>query len=540
VALMKRDHVVITRGQVGAAALLVGVIGLIWQGGITAYVAAALIVGILGIALWVIMTPREFVGVVTGRQARHGTTAFFSTLLLLGIVALIYILLQRSALTLDLTVAERFTLSPETESVLNRVSRPMRITGFYSSRALKTREVDDEFFRLYEADSNGMISRQYIDPDQQPAMAQRYGADTDGQVFLSYVNADGSTNLNSLARVPRSNTQERDMTQAISRLLISGSLTVYFDTGLGERDPNDTTQEGVSGISSGVRESGLVAYTVSIDELLQANQEIPRNAAAVLFIRPTSDLNDAQIGLIDRYLRRGGSLFLMTDVLFNDNPFMKQDGAFNNYLWQNYGLRALDAAVVDPAASGQTALDVVSAYVFPQTDLGARLDPSSNPTVFHLARAIEVNLNNSPDNVVNGQVILSSEKSYGETNLKTLGETNTFKYDEGVDIPGPLTTVAWATNRATNAKVVVVGDSDFVSNGQVLSGGNAVLFTDSMGWLTGLSEKISFAPQMYGVGVPLMFVSQQTLNLIAFLTVIVLPGGVLAGGIGIWLRRVRR
>ena len=82
----------------------------------------------------------------------------------------------------------------------------------------------------------------------------------------------------------------------------------------------------------------------------------------------------------------------------------------------------------------------------------------------------------------------------------------------------------------TKAKVVLVGDSDYVSNGQVLSGGNGVLFTDSMAWLTGLGNKISFAPQMYGVGMPLILVSQQTLDLIRFLTVILLPGAVLVAG----------
>ena len=38
-----------------------------------------------------------------------------------------------------------------------------------------------------------------------------------------YVNPDGTTDLNTLARVPRDTTgdsQERDMTQAVSRLLI--------------------------------------------------------------------------------------------------------------------------------------------------------------------------------------------------------------------------------------------------------------------------------------------------------------------------------
>lgn len=541
--------IVITRGNVaqiasllGGAGLLIGIIGFVWTGAMTVYVGAALIVGILGIALWASMTPREFMGFITGRQARRSTTGVFTTLLLIGVVALVYILLQRNTLTLDMTVAQRFTLSSETLAVLRRVSKPIRITAFYTSRNLPVREVDDQFFRLYEAETNGLISRQYIDPDEQPALAQRYGVTTDGQTFISFLNADGSTDLTSLARIPRAEenaNQERDITEAIARLLLSGSMTGYFDVGLGERDPNDTSSEGTSRIAGGMQESGLVVYTISIPELAAQGQDIPADAATVVLARPLTDLNEAEIGVIDRYLNRGGSLLIMADVLFSENPFLQQNGAFNTYLWENYGIRALDAAVVDPAASGQTPLDVISAVVYPDTDLGKRLDPSSNPTLFHIARPIEVNLNNSPPDIINGQVIQSSTQSYGETDLKTLGETNVFGLDSA-DLPPPLTTVAWAFNQQTNAKIVLVGDSDFVSNGQVLTGGNAVLFTDCIAWLSGLGEKISFLPQSYGVGVPLIFVSAQTFNLISFLTIILLPGAVLVTGIAVWMRRARR
>ncbi len=544
---MNGDPIVIRRGRVaqvasfvGVAALIIGVIGVIWQGAITIYVGIAFVLAILGIAAWAILTPQEFVGFISGRQMRRSTGAVFGTMLLVGITVVVYLLLQRAALTLDMTLAYRFTLSPETNSVLEHVTQPMRITGFYSPKSLSTRQVDDEFFRLYTTATDGLIDRVYIDPDEEPALAQRYGVIADAMVFISYVNADGSTDLNSLARIPRSANQERDMTQAISRELIAGTLTVYFDTGLGERDPDDTSQEGISGIRAGVQESGLIAYPLDITALAATGADIPRDAAAVVFTRPTRDLTDAEIGVIDRYLQVGGSLLLLPDVLFNDDPFMKQNGAFNQYLWDNYGIQALDAAVVDPAMSGQTALDVMSAYVFPQTDIGARLDPNSNPTVFSLARALDVNLDSTPPNVANGRVIMSSDQSFGETDLKTLGETNSYHYDEGVDLPGPLTTVVWASNQQTNARIVLIGDSNFVSNGLVLSGGNGVLFTDSMAWLTGLGDKISFAPQAYGVGTPLIYVSTQTLDVIAFLTIILLPGMILASGVAIWMRRTRR
>lgn len=539
--VITRQHVGRFASFVGVAALIFGVIAFIWQGAVTPSVGITLAVAIVGIALWALMTPRDFGNFVSGKKTQRGTVAVFSTLLLLGITALVYLMLQRAAVTLDMTQAQAFTLSSESQVVLRRVARPMRITGFYTSEALPNQEIDDQFFRLYEADTNGLITREYINPDEQPALAQRYGVTENGQIFLSYVNADGTTDFNSVARVPRSGySQERDMTQAVARLLVAGTLTVYFDAGLGEREIADDTQEGISGINNGVRESGLITYTLDIPTLARENGNIPADAAAVVLARPTVDLNDTEIGVLQRYLDRGGSLLILTDVLFNADAFLKQDGAFNTYLWENFGLRALDAAVVDPLVSRQTALEIMSAYTFADTDIGARLDPAQNPTVFRLARPVQVNIDSAPPNIANGQVILSSEQSFGETNLTTLGQTNTYQYDADVDLPGPLSTVAWATNLTNEAKIVLIGDSDFVTNGLVMTGGNGVLFTDSMTWLTGMNESISFAPQMFGVNLPLIFVSPQTLNGITFLTIILLPGAVLVAGIAIWMRRARR
>jgi hypothetical protein len=141
--------------------------------------------------------------------------------------------------------------------------------------------------------------------------------------------------------------------------------------------------------------------------------------------------------------------------------------------------------------------------------------------------------------VPNGKVIMTSPQSYGETNLKTLGETETYQYDEGADIQGPMTTVVWAYNRTTGAKVLLVGDSDFATNSLVQTGGNAIFFTDGLSWLTGFSDRINFAPQAYGTGSPVIFVDGQTLDVISFITVILLPGLVFAIGLGIWIRRAR-
>jgi ABC-type uncharacterized transport system involved in gliding motility auxiliary subunit len=551
VALMStrssNNNIVITRGNVaqvasfvGVAALLAGLIGLVLTGELTLYVGIALALGAAGIALWAIMTPAEFIGFITGRRMRYSTTAVFSTLLLIGIVSMAYLLLARSALVVDMTGTTRFTLSETSINLLRRVTRPMQITGFYSPAALPLREIDDQFLRLYENQTNGMIRRVFIDPEQQPALAQRYGLSEDAQLFISYLTDTGEVDFNTLARIPRSSNQERDVSEAISRMLIAGSIVVYFERGLGTRDPLDTSAEGISGVNDGMRESGIGTLPLSLPQIAETGGDIPANAAAVLFPRPLRDLTEAEIAVIDRYLARGGSLYLMADALFNEDAFLKQDGAFNAYLWENYGIRALDAVVVDPAASGQTALDVVGAAVFTGTDISARLNPETSPTMFRVARAVDVDINRSIPNVANGRIIMSTEAAYGETNLTALAETNTYAYDAGQDLTGPLTTVVWAWNQENDSRIMLMGDSDFASNGLVLTGDNGVLFTDAVSWLTHYNEELRFGFQTYTLDTPLIFVDFQTLDLIAFLTVILMPGVVLVIGLGIWMRRVRR
>ena len=98
--------------------------------------------------------------------------------------------------------------------------------------------------------------------------------------------------------------------------------------------------------------------------------------------------------------------------------------------------------------------------------------------------------------------------------------------------------MAWSYNRATGAKVLLIGDSDFATNSLVQTGGNGILFTDGLSWLTGFSDKVSFSPKAFGT-TPVIFVDGATLDIISFLTVILLPGLVFAIGLGIWIRRIR-
>ncbi len=542
---MQSRNVVLTRrqiagwiGLIGGIALLAGLIGWIWQGGLSGYLPYLLGAGVIGLVIWIAFDRHAVADILTGRQARYGTMAVILTLLLIGIVATAYLVVARQTITVDMTQNGRYSLSPRTFDVLRLIQRDIQITGFYSPRSLREREVDDEFFRLYSA-ANPHIHRVYIDPDEQPALAQQYGVNGDAALYLSYLNADGSVDTTTLARVPRTESQERDMTQAISRLLISGSITVYFETGHGGRDPLDTSNDGLSGINNGIKESGIITQPLDLTALARDNQPVPEDAGALIMPRLTTDLSAQEISILDAYLKRGGALFIMSEAYAAPGTFLRHDSAFNQYLWANYRIDGLDAVIVDPAASVQTPLDVIGAGVNTGTDITARLDPAHSPIKFRIVRALEVGTD-LPDGVTNGQLVFSSNSSYGETDLNALANTGTYRFNQGVDLPGPLTEVAWASNNSNRSRVILVGDSDFVSNGLVQNQGNAVFFTDALAWLTGYNQRINFGSQAYFYNLPLITIDRPMLDKIAFVTVILVPGLLIVTGLAVSSRRARR
>jgi len=549
-----RDNntVVITRGLLGqfasftaAGVLLIGVLATIWNGGITT--AIGIIFGLSAAALvaWIVLSPQEFFGFITGRQARRSTVAVFSTLLLLGIVVLVFIIIEREVITFDMTNAGDFSLSASTERVIAEVNRPIRITGFYSPELVASQDLDDSIFRLYTSESDGLITRQYIDPVANPEIAETFGVQEDGDVFLSYLNDDGTVDESTIQFVPRVGKQERDMTQGIARLLASGQFTVYFTTGHGELSAADGSVGSLSLANGLLVQNGFTTFTLDLKALVEDGDSIPQDASALIIARPREQFTQPVIDMLDEYLQDGGALFIMADAIASEAPFLAQESAFNTYLWENWGIRMLDAVVIEEGIEdAPSPLDII-AFAVSTSPVTANIEPESDPDsvpLFHIARAIEVD----PEPPVNnGNLIRTSEISYGETDIATVLQTNTFEVDSDTDFRGPLTVAAFAfradDSGATRGQIILVGDSDFVTDGRIgQPTGNAFLFLDGLGWLTRFAEQISIAPEAVGVNQPLIFVDPSRLDQIAFITLVLLPGALLLTGFGVWFVRSRR
>lgn len=475
------------------------------------------------------------------RELRHWILTIILTAVILLFIAFVYHRAALAVITLDMTQAQQFTLSKETQDILAQVERPMRITGFYSTDVLRVRELDASIVRLYEDATNGLITSAFYNPNDEPVLAEQFQLQVDGELFVSYLTESGDVDFNTVTRVVPENNQERNLTSAVVRLLDLNKFTVAFDNTFSDVSPYDTTDRGFSGMFNGLSANGILWTSLDLAGIAARGEEIPEEVTTVVLTRMREQISSGAIAVLDRYLKRGGSLFIMADADFTDAPFLSENDPFNDYLWQNYGIRMLDAVAIDAISNAGTELDLLSYATSDGSSITARLNDETNAdsrTLFRIARAIEIDP--SPP-VNNGMVIATSEASYGETDFEDLLRSNDYEYVITEDVAGPLNVAAWANDERTGARILLVGDVDWSTNGLVSSPvGNSILFTDGIAWLTGFGEQISFAPQGRVSNLPTIFLSTQQLDLIALITVVLMPGGALFLGLGVWWVRNRR
>lgn len=528
---------------IAAAGLVLGVIALIWDGGLSPLALTGLIAGGVALAVWVILTPDDALALVRRRGLQRGTVTVFGTAVLVGLIVSVYLAAQRSAVLIDLTASGDYSLSGETRNVLDSLTRRVQISGFYSASALPQRELDDQFFRLYAAETGGEITIRYYDPVTEPAIAEAFGAQFDGDVFVSYVDAAGQPELDTSIRVVRAGAQERDVTRALVLLSRAGTYRIAFEIGYSRVQQNDTSETGLSAFIDGLEFNGFVTGAVNLRSMIETpGGFIPDDVSVVVMTQMIEDLPAEAVARVADYVGRGGKLLIMADSdLAGGAQFIETGGAFNAWLWETFGLRMMDGVVVDPAISGATVLDVLSAAIPEDSDLTRGLnDPADQSTAveFHIARPIDINP--SPP-VPNGLLIAASPASYAELDLETLIRANQTSFDINEDVAGPMNTAAWADNPDTGARIVLIGDDDFATNRYVGSPvGNSILLTNAITWLTGFSERVVFEPQGRATGIPTIFVTGQQLDQISFVTVVLLPGLVVLAGMGVWYWRARR
>jgi ABC-type uncharacterized transport system involved in gliding motility auxiliary subunit len=433
----------------------------------------------------------------------------------LGILLVVNILvLQNPGKPLDLTEDKQNSLASETLDTLKALPSSVQATAFYTTQTPS--DTARKLLENYKNHSNGKFDYAFIDPDQNPLEARQAGITGDGKIYLQMGDQHEIVSYAS----------EQDITSALVRLMNPGQRTIYFLTGHGERDIQNVADTSYTAAKSALEAKNYIVQPLN----LIAQNKIPDNATVIVVAGPIQPVSVAEQALLQDYASKGGAL-----VIMEEPAPLTQFGASPDplaaYLAANWGIIFDNDIVIDTNTS-QPLYAVAATYgTHPITEKLQGL-VSFYPTARSLS--ITANMPNQPT-----ALVTTINSAWGETDFASMQANGQVGFNQGVDVPGPLTLAVAVADTTTGSHIIVFGDSDFASNVFFNQYANGDMFINAIDWAAGQEQLINLTTPT-SISRTLALPSSFWLLIMAISFLCILPGLVIAGGVISWLIRRSR
>jgi hypothetical protein len=459
----------------------------------------------------------------------------------LGLAALANVALVLHDAHFDLTREGIFTPSKQAESVVDRLSRDVKLTYFYQAQDQEGRRAKDMVEVLGRR--NPHLHVRTVDPDKQPTVADTYGVRIYNAAVLE---TDGR-------RIQVMSTDENQIALGILRVIREQVTTVCFLEGHDEYPMENfefhTHFEGVAGHGHGEGSSAIVqmrfhgvgrlrraleSFGYDVRKIVPATSTaIPADCAAVLDVNPRTTYLPGESDLLFDYLARGGAAVLMYDLGFVLEPRLAAG-------LKKVGVVVEQDVVIDPLDHYSTDPEVVAVPVYERHPITR----SVALTFFPGIRALT--LLPPPAGVTGGPLFLSSPQSYTRpvqpVAQRQPGRESTVPAPGAADRPGRRTlgvalegTWPGAAPGSKPFRLVVVGDGDFASNSFLPYMANSDLALGMVRWAVREERTPSVAMRIPVP--PLILLTKSQMQRIFLGIEVLLPLGVMAVGALVWWRR---
>jgi ABC-type uncharacterized transport system involved in gliding motility auxiliary subunit len=473
------------------------------------------------LVLFAVLWPDDVRARLGGRGGRYGGALLISLFFTAVFALLYYVSYQNSDWRYDATADNAFTPLPETIDLLQSLDEPIHALGFYTTDTAFQRSEAEASLQAMQAYTD-QLSYEFVDPNENPLQAEEYDLSFAGT--LVFTREDGTF-------AKASTLTDRDLHTALVRTINPTVKTAYFVTGHGERDWEDFGVDGISTAVTLIEESGFTVESLN----LFVTGEIPEDASAVFLIDQQAPLSTEEIEALTSYVNDGGSLFIARDAVDTEGRAAAETDGLLSWLQDSWGITLRNDLIIDAslAQAGQTiGLTFVGAE-YGSSPITQELDQFG--TIFNVARSIETEL---PPEVTAVNLITTSELAWGETNFERLATAGEVAPDEGEDATGSLTVALSAQNTASGARLVVFGDTDFLTNSFIQQGGNSFLFENAANWL--VDDVISIELSARDSVPRQVTITQSQLSLLQFASICFAPGLLALAGIGVWYSRRQR
>lgn len=436
------------------------------------------------------------------------TAKITSTIVLItAIVIIINVLSENYSFRLDFTEGKEYTLSKATRNILKDLDKPVTVTAYFSKDLPPNiSSVSDNLKDMlieYGNRSKGMVVYKFVNPNEKEELEQEAMKNGIQPVMINVREKDQVKQQKAYIGAVVSIGEEKEvipffqpgsameyaLSTSIKKLSALDKPAIAIIQGHGEPPLSQMPQ---------VYNELSVLYSVEAFEMTDTT-EIPGNYKTIALIRPTDTINTSHLDHLDRFLARGGNIFMALNRVEGD--FSTATGktittGLEEWL-MNKGLTISDNFVIDASCGAVTVQQQQSNFVmtsqvsFPYLPIISKF--ADNPVTRGLESVVlqfASPLTFAGDTTIKFTPIAFSSAQSGTAKAPLYFDVQR----QWTDTDFPLSGIAVAgilegkLSGTTDSKIVLVSDGDFAvsgpQRGQQLPQDNVSLMVNSIDWLS--------------------------------------------------------
>lgn len=425
----------------------------------------------------------------------------------------------------DWTAGKRHSLSQETLNLLKQLSSPVKLRSYQTDDPALNQAIK-EILQRYK-NNKADFEFQLINPDIFIEQAKTDGIQRYGQTVIEY---QGQLELiDSLS--------EENLSNALLRLQRKHKPNLLFVANHNERKISDSSAAGYSSLAAQLSNKGFNSQPINLlKQALPTDINNTETNVLILGSIKTPLLLSEQEKIL-AFISAGGSLLWLQDPQQDVSLKKLQDALQINFV---------EGTLIDDNPEISRMLKLSHPAMIPVLEY--KMHPITEKmqyfTLFTVATALQASTNQSSENNtdnsqawIHSDLLISSENSWAETSdLSSIVEFNPAE-----DIRGPLTLgIAQQrqikiNDRLVAQRVVVIGDTDFLSNSHLGHGANLDFIIKTMNWLAEDDQLITISPKT-AADLTLKLSATYT-SIIGLFFLIGLPLILFSSGAYIWFKR---
>ena len=477
-------------------------------------------------------------------KTKFAITTILATIMCLVVFLGVLAISQKNHHSFDLTKNQRFTVSPQTISEVQKLDKPVEALVFLLTLDADGNDKARTLLEQYHNAAPDKFTYRIIDPKRDPLTAQKYNVVMPGCAVLVCGERQGRSQ----------SVDEEGITNALMRLADATSKKVYFLTGHGEISAYSTNSEqnmrGLPNMSNFRGDMPNEGYEGANLNLI-ATKTVPDDAAIVVIPGPSKALMPAEQKALETWIDKGGRVLLSLDT-----------GTENTFDWmlEKYGFTSPQEVIIDEM-SQMAGMEPVYAMAMQYNNECSLVKDFAVNTVFKLARPVapapklpegakvygvastgpnaftlrwsdlknEKQMKITADKIASkGSVCLVAAGTYPVADANATSKKDEKAASDKDEASGK--------EKHPETRILVVGDSDFYCNELYHAAGNRDLALNMLNWLSASEDKITIHAKESLSNEPLILPAKQAADIKALL-IGVIPLGLLGVGIVQYKRR---